>query len=388
MVTEAHGRLTAAERIDTQVFQDFARASAASVELALAEYLASVRPTHASAPLHATFEAVRSLALRGGKRWRAALAQLAYEAFASASPHTPATGKPLRGDPGVVAGVALELLQTYLLIHDDWMDQDDVRRGAPSVHVELGKCFPLLSRPTRPGAAPVPSRGVALGDAAAILAGDFACALAQSALLDAPVASTELVGALSVLARMQRDVVLGQTLDVLAPLPECDPWGHIEQVYTWKTGSYTVDGPLSLGAALGGATSAQLASLRAFAHPVGIAFQMADDLLGTFGDPAETGKSQGGDLREGKRTSIVAAMAEHPALHVYYAQLRFGHGLEADDASTCLRVLRELGVDRQVAARVERGCSDAVALLEPLGLAAATTQCLRGAVFSLARRKS
>jgi geranylgeranyl diphosphate synthase type I len=184
------------------------------------------------------------------------------------------------------AGVALELLQTYLLIHDDWMDQDEVRRGGPSVHAALRKSL----GDTR------------LGDASAILAGDYGAGLALGALLAVDAPPARLLEAARAFARIQEHVVRGQLLDLL------DSSEDVEVKHDLKTGSYTVRGPLAMGAALAGASDEQKEALERFGRPLGIAFQLRDDLLGVFGDPSATGKPTGSDLREGKRTALVVAV--------------------------------------------------------------------------------
>ena len=238
----------------------------------------------ALAPLHAA----AALSTRGGKRLRAVLLAAAYEAAGDSG-----------GSAQVAwAGVSLEVLQSYLLIHDDWMDGDATRRGGPSVHASLEET--LGDRH--------------LAGAAAVLAGDHFCALSLEALLRVPVADGPKLQAVRAFAELQDQVVRGQLVDVLTAEtgPEGLP-GHavmtdeaIEAGYDLKTGSYTVRGPCRIGAALAGARPDQVQSLLDFAQPLGIAFQLRDDLLGTFGDPAATGKPAGNDLRRGNRTPLVS----------------------------------------------------------------------------------
>lgn len=220
--------------------------------------------------------AASELTLRGGKRFRPALLYAAYRAIDESA----------SAEPAFAAGAALELLQTYFLIHDDWMDQDEMRRGGPSVHVVLAN--QLGSR--------------RLGESSAILAGDYIAALALGVLADAGAPPDRLGRALSQFARIQRDTILGQQLDLAVDASEID----VETMHDLKTGSYTVRGPVLLGAILAGASPAQIEELTAFANPLGVAFQLRDDLLGTFGSPERTGKPVGGDLRAGKPTSVLA----------------------------------------------------------------------------------
>lgn len=216
---------------------------------------------------------VADLCARGGKRLRAALIVAGCRASAAR----------YDADAAHQAGVAVELLQAYFLIHDDWMDRDPVRRGGPSLHALFGE---RLGEPHR-------------GAVAAVLAGDYAAALALETLAGISLPKASLEAALARFARMQYDAVLGQQLDSFAT--DGDP----ETVYALKTGSYTVAGPLALGAAIAGAKGETLRALERFALPIGIAFQLRDDLLGAFGEPSKTGKPLGSDLRAGKRTRLL-----------------------------------------------------------------------------------
>lgn len=254
----------------------------AAVEDRLREVLDQVEGDIATVAPNAVpmFEAARDLTLRGGKRLRPALLCAAVECVApGAYPHA-----------AVDLGAALELFQTYLLIHDDWMDNDPVRRGAPSVHVRLARTY----------------GDAQLGASTAILAGDMLCALTHEIVgsLDVPAPRRRAV--VLAFGRMEREVILGQCLDVTS-----DP--DVARIHDLKTGSYTARGPLLLGAALAGASPEAAAALEAFAEPLGLAFQLRDDILGAFGSEAETGKPVGGDFREGKNTLLVAhARAQLP----------------------------------------------------------------------------
>jgi geranylgeranyl diphosphate synthase type I len=218
-------------------------------------------------------DALARFTIHGGKRLRPALLVVGYRVV------EPRASLKSAFD----AGLALELLHSYLLVHDDWMDQDDLRRGAPTVHAVLSRHFKDKHK----------------GHSSAILAGDFAAGLATAALarVAMPIENTGAV--LECFARMQLDAILGQELDVAGV--DHDP----EVAYALKTGSYTVRGPLQLGALLAGAPPATLRALDRYATPVGIAFQLADDLLSAFGESAVTGKKLGNDLRAGKRTPLL-----------------------------------------------------------------------------------
>jgi geranylgeranyl diphosphate synthase type I len=216
---------------------------------------------------------IRRLVLRGGKRLRPALV---VTGFRTASPNGEL-------EPALDAGVALELLHTYFLIHDDWMDGDRVRRGGPAVHVALAERFHSEHK----------------GNASAILAGDYALALACEALSRVETSPARLRGALASFSEMQLSAVAGQQIDMVGD------GRNVELGYALKTGSYTVEGPLRLGALLAGARPPVLDALARYARPAGIAFQLRDDLLSLFGDPASTGKPLASDLTSGKRTLVL-----------------------------------------------------------------------------------
>lgn len=311
-------------------------------------------------------EAVQALTLRGGKRLRAALVAVGFAAHGSAPTWSPCES----------AMVAVELLQTYLLIHDDWMDGDELRRGGPSVHAQLRE---QLGTP-------------ALADAAAILAGDLASAYAQEALLETALAPERVLRAARVFARTQVDVVSGQIAEMCAARTDRDapPPPSIEAVYALKTASYTVKGPLLLGAALAGADEARATALGRFARPLGIAFQLRDDLLGLFGDTAETGKPVWSDLRQGKRTALIAELRAHPDAD---ALLERAHGRpEATDEEleAMVRAIEESGARARVEARVTELCGEARQALDAMApwISKTGRAWLAGAIAALGERSS
>lgn len=277
-------------------------------------------------------DATRDLTVRGGKRLRPALLAAAV-ACVDPSAY-----------PEVVTdlGAALELLQTYLLVHDDWMDDDPVRRGAPSVHVAL--------------AARYGDRHI--GASAAILAGDLMGTLVHDlvARIELPPARRRAV--LRAFTRMEHEVILGQCLDVTHS-PDT------ERVHHLKTGSYTVRGPLILGLEVAGGSEAARRTLDAYGAPLGVAFQLRDDVLGAFGTEAETGKAVGGDFREGKHTALV----QHALSHLGSADAAelaslLGRRDVADPEIARTRALIEAsGAREQVEARIRTLREQAVAAL-------------------------
>jgi geranylgeranyl diphosphate synthase type I len=336
-------------------FVEFANQTRGAVDLALAHFLSSERAKlETSSPV---FDAVDGLTQRGGKRLRSVLLEIAFDGFAT-SPN---------GEAVRAGQVSLELLQSYLLIHDDWMDGDSVRRGGPAAHVELGR---VLGSPQA-------------GAHAAILSGDLGAGLALRALCDAPAAPSHVVAALAELAAMQVTVVLGQERDMF---PGGTPTlAEIESMYHAKTGSYTVTGPLCLGAALAGASAAARAALRAYARPLGIAFQIRDDLLSAFGAPEETGKPLGSDLLAGKLTVLWAMLHEHdPAL----GERVRARALRHEELPEVLASIERAGVKARAEARVDELLEEADGLLVHVGFVETSANRLREAARVLGQRRS
>ena len=301
--------------------------------------------------------AVRDLCLRGGKRLRPALLVAGYRAASERAPL----------EPALDAGVALELLQAYLLIHDDWMDGDLVRRGGPAVHAHLAKRF----------------RSQRKGDASGILAGDYASAVALEALSQVEMKPSAALPAFACFAEMQLDAIAGQQLDLIGGKYD------VELAYQLKTGSYTVRGPLRLGAILASAGPKTLLALDRFALPIGVAFQLRDDLLSAFGEPKQTGKPLGNDLRAGKRTALLAAglkLARGKDLKL----LKHAVGnTEASDAElrAALSVLETSGARASVEARVAELSAAGLAELGN-GVSRQGVELLMGATEALTARKS
>jgi geranylgeranyl diphosphate synthase type I len=194
--------------------------------------------------------------------------------------------------PGIVrAAAAVELLHTFALIHDDVMDHSRLRRGTPTSFRRLAGEGPATE---------------GFGRSAAILAGDLAQALADRLLAESGFEPDRLLEAFRHFNRMRVEAVSGQYLDLLSSRRSAGDEAGARRVAALKSGSYTVIGPLLMGAALAGGEHEIAAALAAYGRPLGEAFQLRDDVLGTFGDPVHTGKDAGTDILEGKRTTLVA----------------------------------------------------------------------------------
>lgn len=239
--------------------------------------------------------------LVGGKRLRARFCHSGWQAVARFSDRDAA-------ETTAVWDVcaALEIFQSAALVHDDLIDNSDTRRGRPAAHRALESSHVDAGWS---------GDAAAFGRSAAILLGDLLVAWSDD-LLEQALAQHPLADAVRrEYARMRRDVTVGQFLDIA----EESAWSvnsadsHLERalrIASLKSARYSIEQPLVLGAAVAGADEEQLRALRRFGHPVGMAFQLRDDVLGVFGDSAVTGKPAGDDLREGKRTALVALTRE------------------------------------------------------------------------------
>jgi geranylgeranyl diphosphate synthase type I len=205
-----------------------------------------------------------------------------------------------------MVGIAasLEMFHAAALVHDDLLDQSDTRRGKPAVH----KRFESLHSSS--GWAGSDER---FGVAGSVLVGDlmlgWSSEIFGTALLNAP--SSEVSAACrDEFSRMRVEVMAGQYLDIVEEnaaitRPVEDAVGRANNVILYKSAKYSIEAPLLIGAAFAGASPDQLRQVSEFGVPLGMAFQLRDDVLGVFGDPAITGKPAGDDLREGKRTVLV-----------------------------------------------------------------------------------
>lgn len=242
-------------------------------------------------------DAARELAdfvLGGGKRIRPTFAWWGWRAAGGAAEGPEATAM-------LKAASALELIQACALVHDDLIDDSDTRRGNPTVH----KRFSGTHRD-----AGWAGDGQRFGMAAAVLLGDLALTWADDMLHTAGLAPEAIGRALRPWQAMRTEVLAGQYLDVVGQARADETQQAALRIDELKSASYTVQRPLQLGGEIAGADATTLAALRRFGTDIGIAFQLRDDLLGVFGDPKLTGKPAGDDLREGKRTVLIAEAVE------------------------------------------------------------------------------
>ena len=285
--------------------------------------------------------ALEEFVLRGGKRLRPAFAYWGWRAVA------PQAGEPVA--PHVLRLFsALELLQACALVHDDVIDDSATRRGLPTVH----RLFADRHRERN-------WRGSSdqFGVSAAILLGDLALVWADDivATVDLPIDAHRRVQ--RVWADIRTEVLGGQYLDIVSESSGAESVASAMTVNTYKTASYTVSRPLQLGAAAAADRPDVLDIFHEVGTKLGIAFQLRDDVLGVFGDPAVTGKPSGDDLRSGKRTVLLAEALELADKHDPAAAelLRTSIGTELSDTKVreLCQVIESIGALAAVEEHIE-----------------------------------
>lgn len=262
------------------------------------------------------------------------------------------------------ACAALELVQACALIHDDFIDSSATRRGHPTVHVEAARRHRdrnLLGDPEHFGAS------------IAVLIGDLALAWADDLVRDSGLSPQARERISPVWTAMRTEVLGGQLLDIHAEASGNESVPAAMRVNRFKTAAYTVERPVQLGASAAGANERMIDALGAFGTDLGVAFQLRDDLLDVFGDPAVTGKPSGADLREGKRTVLLAmALARADAAHPHAARLlrsSIGRELTEQQVSGLRETIIALGAADEVESMIDDLTARARAALARSGIA-------------------
>jgi len=328
--------------------------------------------------------------LSGGKRFRAQFAHLGWQSV-PASPGHRALG-PSAGRSGENAGIvsvasALEVFHAAALVHDDIIDNSDTRRGAPSAHRRFESLHGVEGWAGSPGD---------FGRASAILLGDLLLGwsdeLLDEGLDDAPDRASAR-RARREFNLMRTEVTAGQYLDILEERawltqPEAELLDRAVRVIIFKSAKYSVQAPLVIGAALAGATDDQLDTLRAFGLPLGIAYQLRDDLLGVFGDAAVTGKPSGDDLREGKRTVLIALARERldTSSRQTVDRLLGRPDLTPDQISSLQQIIVDSGAVDRVETLIQQNVAQALAALDGSDVAAGVSAELTDFAGTVTRR--
>ena len=333
--------------------------------------------------------AARSL-LAGGKRFRALFCYWGWQSVAAQGDDFDPVADASPGLDGVVSvAAALEIFHAAALVHDDIMDNSDLRRGQPSLH----RRFENLHRErgwtgSADGIRHVggpPARRPAAGlERRAVRARPV-----DASTADAAAAAREEFG------RMRTDVMLGQYLDMLEEhswrgRPEADLLPRAHRVIVYKSAKYSVESPLALGASMAGGSLAQISGLREFGLPLGVAFQLRDDLLGVFGDPEVTGKPAGDDLREGKRTVLInLARQKLPGSASRLVDELLGDpALDDEQIGMLQAAIRESGAVEQVEQIIARNVETANAALNEAPIARSARAELTALADTVTRREA
>ncbi|MCW2846056.1 MAG: Polyprenyl synthetase [Marmoricola sp.] len=270
------------------------------------------------------------VSVSGGKRFRAAFCWWGHHAVA----------EPTDRVALLRACASLELLHASALVHDDYMDASDVRRGRPATH----RAFEQLHREHGWSAS-----AEQYGASAAILLGDLLLSWSDELLRTSGLPADRVLDALGYFDLTRSEVVTGQFLDVSAQARGAADVDTAMTVLRYKSAKYSIERPLHIGAALAGASPGMITQLSRFGLPLGEAFQLRDDLLGVFGDPAVTGKPAGDDLIEGKRTVLVSlALDALPPADAKVLDAGLGTALTPDQVEQLCRLIDDSGAREQV----------------------------------------
>jgi geranylgeranyl diphosphate synthase, type I len=283
---------------------------------------------------------LRRFVVASGKRLRPAFCHWAYVG----------AGGDENNAAVIDVGAAFELLQAFALVHDDVMDGSATRRGARTVHLDFG------DRHVVEGWRGEPRR---FGEGVAILVGDLAHVYADHFIAGAP---DEVV---AIWNELRVELNVGQYLDVLGTARGDTDLPRARRIARYKSGKYTIERPIHVGAALAGRYDELHRALSAYGDPLGEAFQLRDDMLGAFGEESVTGKPVGDDLREGKPTPLLAVATTRADRDQRAVLGLIGQAdLSPSDVGTIQAVLIETGAVSEIEATIDRLTTYAIAAIE------------------------
>ncbi len=231
---------------------------------------------------------IKEFNLRGGKRIRSVLIIMAYKSLG---------GK--NEDAIIDIAVSAELMQSFLLIHDDIIDDDDLRRGGPTMHKIYAEKYKGRDNPKK------------VGESMAIIAGDLLASLGNEIISKSAFDEEKKLKLLQKFNKVVKLTGYGEIIDILSDLKTNVTEQDISKMHKLKTAVYTIEGPLHMGAIAAGASDGQLKILSEYAIPLGMAFQLKDDILGLFGSEEKLGKPADSDIKEGKKTILILKAIEN-----------------------------------------------------------------------------
>jgi geranylgeranyl diphosphate synthase type I len=329
--------------------------------------------------------------LTSGKRFRARFCYWGWRSASGAeAPFDLAGGTETleQVEPVIALATSLEVFHAAALVHDDIMDNSDTRRGLTSAH----RTFERMHRDRS-----YSGDSQRFGESTALLLGDLLLAwsddLLTAALANQP--SDIQAATRKQFSIMRQEVTLGQYLDI----HEEAAWLHCAEaerldralrVVTFKSAKYSIEAPLLIGAALAGASAEVSDDLAHFGLPLGIAFQLRDDLLGVFGDSEVTGKPSGDDLREGKRTALIA-VAERSmptSAKTVFNEMLGDRTLTPEQIEVMQSTLRQTGAADEVEKLIADYTEDALLALERAPISAGAKQELGRLAQRVTQRQS
>lgn len=329
--------------------------------------------------------------LANGKRFRARFCYWGWRAADHGRDAIDATGgtESLSDLDHVVSlATSLEVFHAAALVHDDIMDNSDTRRGKPAAH----RFFESIHRDRQ-----YSGGAERFGESTALLLGDLLLAWSDDLLGEAVQAQTPDIAQATrtQFSQMRQEVTLGQYLDI----HEEAAWNHTAiderlsralRVVTYKSAKYSMEAPLLIGASLAGATDEVLEDLSAFGLPLGIAFQLRDDLLGVFGDSEVTGKPSGDDLREGKRTALIALGEQSMPTNAQslFNELLGDRSLTGEQIDVLQSTLRSTGAVEEVEGLIDRYANESLAALEAARIAPGAKKELTRLAAAVTKRQS
>ena len=308
------------------------------------------------------FVSLEELVFSGGKRLRPAFFYWA---------HVGAGGDP-DSSQAIDIAAAIEMLHAFALAHDDVMDRSESRRGEPSIWQRFAN---LHNSEKWQG------NSVHFGEAVAILVGDLAHVLADKLMAHPSTTVSDLW------EELRLEVNIGQYLDVLSGAKGKFDHVSARKILEYKTGRYSVQRPLQLGAALAGRYEEFLEMFTTFGQPVGVVFQLRDDLLGVFGNTEKTGKPTGDDLREGKPTPLMAEAFARASTRQKSILRKIGNrGLSLEDISRIQDVVEETGAMGVIEKEIKDLTGTALETLDMMPLEGEATAALSELAYFVAYR--
>jgi geranylgeranyl diphosphate synthase type I len=289
-----------------------------------------------SSDLSPVSDSLTSFLLDSGKRLRPLFA---YAGFTAAGGSIEKSA--------IRAMAALELLQACALIHDDLMDGSDTRRGKPSIHRHFES---IHVQEQLDGFAPQ------YGLSAAVLLGDLALVWSDQMLNTSALTTEQFARVLPFYNEMRVELMAGQFLDIHEQTQKDTSVDRSMKIARYKSGKYTIERPLHLGAAMTSSSAEVTEALSSYGLPLGEAFQLRDDLLGVFGDPTVTGKPAGDDLREGKRTVLIAMTHERQSpAQLEMCQKYFGKpDIDNEGVAILQEIIEATGAKAELEATIDR----------------------------------